>query len=368
MNVLLIVGEKSAENYASLLVDSLKHIRPQWKFYSVCSTLLEEKTTKVLDYSSISVIGIREAFSVASRAFAFLKSVKECLVRCNIDLVILMDFPEFNLRVARFAHSLGIKVVYYTIPQIWAWREYRVRYLMDWCDLIVPILPFERVFLTTRGIDKEKVVYLGHPIMDVLESYIGKPNQREEIVLVMPGSRVSELERNAPIMMEAARRIKERYRSYRFVWILPETAEKSECVGVMKERYPFVEVEREPYGFMKRAMFGILKSGTTTLEAALLGLPMVVSYRVTNFSYMIGKLLVRDIGYISLPNLIAGRKIVKELIQNNSTPDNIEREFNAFRERKGIYGSMERNLEFLRYTLGEASVSMRVARLIASLL
>ncbi len=363
MNTLIVTGERSAENYASLLIDELKK-RGNFKFFSICSTLLEEKTEKIADFRDISIIGAKEALPILKKAIKTLNETKRTIREKEIDLVILLDFPEFNLKIAKFAKKLGKKVVYYITPQVWAWRKYRIKQLDKYTDLIIPILPFERFFFKINNLDK--VVYLGHPLVDILHDKIGK-HKKENIILLMPGSRKSEIELNSKIIFKAAETIKSSVEGFRFVWIYPKHL-PNELKEKLLEDYDFIEVEHDPYEYMDKAFFGILKSGTTTLEASLFGLPMVVVYRVSPTTYRMGKILIKNIRFISLPNLIAGEEIVKELIQNEATEEKIADEFFRIYKNTALYESIRSKLKGLRNILGEYPVTEKIAERIVSIL
>ncbi len=363
MNTLIVTGERSAENYASLLVDELSK-KGDFKFFSICSTLLEKKTEKIADFRDISIIGAKEALPILKKAIKTLNETKRTIKEKDIDLVILLDFPEFNLKIAKLAKKLGKKVVYYITPQVWAWRKYRVKQLDKYTDLIIPILPFERFFFKLNNLSK--VEYLGHPLVDILHGKIGI-HKKENIILLMPGSRKSELELNSRVIFRAAEIIKNNTEGFRFVWIYPKHL-PNELKERLLEDYDFIEIEHDPYEYMDKAFFGILKSGTTTLEAAMFGLPMVVVYKISPASYRMGKILIRNIRFISLPNLISGDEVVKELIQNDATEDKIAEEFFRIYEDKAIYENIRSRLKGLNDILGEYPVTEKIAEKIASIL
>ncbi len=364
MNILIVTGEKSAENYSSLLVDSLLSIDNTLNFYSVCSNILDKKTIKIADYREISIIGIKEAVGVINKAFKLLKIIKKAILENNINVVVLMDFPEFNMRIAKFTSRLGIKTIYYISPQVWAWREYRIKALFKYSNLVIPILPFEKTFFNIKGINKNKVSYCGHPIIDLLhDKLIQKENTRERIILIMPGSRKSEIEHNYKVMFEAAKTLREQLREFQFVWVLPDHIEK-EFANTLLEGFEFLTVEHDPYNLMKKAYLGILKSGTTTLEAAMLGLPMVVVYRISKTSYSLGKLLIKGVKHISLPNLIAGEEIVKEFVGSNISSESIVKECLKICNDPNVYKTIEKKLKGISCVLGEYPVTQKIAQTI----
>lgn len=366
MNILIVTGERSAENYASVLVDELFRIDKDVKIFSICSDILDKKTEKIADYRDISVIGIKEALSVVNKALRLLKLTKKAITDNRIDTVVLMDFPEFNMRIAKFANSLGKKVVYYISPQVWAWRGYRIKALFKYSDFVIPILPFEKTFFNVKGVDKNKLAYFGHPLVDLLHGKIDDGRKREKIVLIMPGSRKTEIEYNYRAMFEAANILKDKMKGFEFIWALPKNINFDYAKRLLYE-FDFIKVENDSHILMKRARLGILKSGTTTLEATMFGLPMVVVYKLSTLSYIFGKLLIKNIKHISLPNIIAGREIVKELIEHEATSENIVQECLKLYNNPVFYEDVRSQLRSVSCVLGEYPVTKKIAQKIYSL-
>ncbi|WP_022670660.1 lipid-A-disaccharide synthase [Hippea alviniae] len=363
MNALIITGERSAENYASLLVDELNR-KGNFNFFSICSNILENKTEKIADYRDISIIGAKEAIGIIKKALRTLSKTKKTIKEQKIELVILLDFPEFNLKIAKFSKKIGAKVVYYITPQIWAWRQYRIKQLIKYTDLVIPILPFERMFFNAKGL--KNIKYFGHPLIDLLHNRIGT-HKKEKIILLMPGSRKSEIEFNYKPIFEAAKLIKEKYEDFEFVWVYPKHLNSS-LRDRIKGEFEFVRVENDSYEFMDKAYFGILKSGTTTLEAALFGLPMVVVYKLSKLSYNIGRMIIKNINYISLPNLIMDKKIVEELIEDRATPSNIFEAFDKIHTDKSERKRVIEQLKNIQTVLGEYPITPKIAEEIVKIL
>ncbi len=366
MNLLIVTGERSAENYASLLVDELSKIDSSINFFSVCSDTLKDKTKQVANFKDISVIGAKEALSIANKAYKLLNNIKSNIIEYKIDMVILMDFPEFNMKIMKFAKKLGKKVVYYISPQLWAWRRYRINALFKYSDLIIPILPFEKTFFNVKKPNQHKIFYAGHPIVDILTKQTTQEEVREDIILIMPGSRKSEINYNSKTMFEAAKIINNNVNDFKFIWIVPKHIEMDFVKDKLKG-YEFIQIEQDSYAFMKKSYFGILKSGTTTLEATLFNLPMVVSYRISKASYYIGKMLIKNIKYISLPNLIYGDEVVKELIEEKATAQAIANEFFRLHRNQSLYKEMQNKLKSVSFVLGEYPVTQKIAKKIYSI-
>ncbi len=365
MSILIALGEKSAENYASLLVDKLENIDPELCIYSICGNLIEKKTKKIADYRDISVIGFKEAMSIVGKALKLLKQVKRFILDNNIDLIVLIDFPEFNIKLARFAKKHNVKVVYYINPKVWAWRSYRMHALFKYSDAIIPILPFEKSFFSIKGMDKNKIFYFGHPIIDLLHNKVGT-HKKQNLILIMPGSRKIEIENNAPVMFEAAKKINDNFSGFEFVWVLPDEFDSEYATDILKG-FEFISIKRNVYDLMDSAYFGILKSGTTTLEAAIFALPMVVVYKLSKISYFLGKILINNVRFISLPNIISGKMIVKELIEDSANADTIYDEFVRIHSNKTLYNNIKNDLMNIAYSLGEYPVTDKIAKKIYSM-
>ena len=366
MSILISLGEKSAENYASLLIDKLKNIDSKLYIYSICGSLIEKKTEKIADYRDISVIGFKEALSIAGRALKLLKQTKSFILKNNIKLIILIDFPEFNMKLARFAKKHNITVVYYINPKVWAWRSYRMHALFKYSDAVIPILPFEKTFFSIKGMDRDKIFYFGHPMTDLLHNKVGT-HKKQKLILIMPGSRKIEIENNADVMFKAASKIHSNFSGFEFAWVLPDEFD-DEYVSEKLNGFEFISIKRGVYELMDKAYFGILKSGTTTLEAAMFALPMVVVYKLSKISYFLGKILINNVRFISLPNIISGKMIVKELIEDRADENAIYNEFVRIHSDEAIYNNMKNDLMGVAHSLGEYPVTDKIAKKIYSMI
>jgi len=364
MSILISLGEKSAENYASLLVDKLKNIDTELHIYSICGNLIEKKTEKIADYRDISVIGFKEALSIAGKALKLLKQVKRFILDNSINLIVLIDFPEFNMKLARFAKKHNVKVVYYINPKVWAWRSYRMHALFKYSDAVMPILPFERSFFSIKGMNKNRIFYFGHPMVDLLHNKVGT-HKKQNLILIMPGSRKIEIENNAPDMFKAAKKINDNFSGFKFVWILPDEFDSEYAFDKLKG-FEFISIKHNVYDLMDKAYFGILKSGTTTLEATMFALPMVVVYKLSKISFFVGKILINNVKFISLPNIISGKMIVKEFIENDANADTIYDEFVRIHSDKTVYNNMKKDLMNVSHSLGEYPVTDKIAKKIYS--
>ncbi|OSS41593.1 Lipid-A-disaccharide synthase [Desulfurella amilsii] len=366
MKLFLSVGERSAEKYAYLLAKELKNILSNTEILSFGSSLLATQSEKIADYQDISVIGFKEALNILPKAVEILNIIKKTIIQRDVDALILMDFPDFNFQLAKFAKKYHKKVIYYISPQVWAWRKNRIKQLFKYADLIVPILPFERTFFGIQavkyGFKSSKVVYFGHPIIDVLHKHLEQKTKTEKIVLILPGSRMSELHFHTKVFFDAAYLLKKEFDDYRFV-----VATQEHFVGYFEQfikTYPFIEINTDTYGLMKKSTLAITKSGTVTLEAALFGLPSVVAYKLSNLSYLVGKALIHGVGSIALPNIIHGENIIPELIQFNVTAQNIYEQAKLMLENTQYRLQIKRELAQIQYALGQYPITPKIAKAI----
>jgi lipid-A-disaccharide synthase len=366
MKLFLSVGERSAEKYAYLLAQELKKALSSVEILSFGSSLLATQSEKIADYQDISVIGFKEALHILPKAAKILNIIKKTILKRNIDALILMDFPDFNFQLARFAKKYGKKVIYYITPQVWAWRKARIKQLFKYTDLIVPILPFERTFFSVQAAKYDykpsKVVYFGHPILDVLHKDLEQESKTEKIVLILPGSRLSELNFHTKVFFDAAYLLKKEFNDYRFV-----VATQEHFVSYFEQfikAYPFIEISTDTYGLMKQSTVAITKSGTVTLEAALFGLPSVVAYKLSNLSYIVGKALIHGVDSIALPNIIHGENIIPELIQYNATAQNIYKHSKLMLSNTYYRLQIKRKLSQIQYALGQYPITPKIAKAI----
>ncbi len=370
MKLFLSVGEKSAEKYAYLLTLELKKLHNDIEILSFGSDLLATQSKKIADYKDISVIGFKEALNILPKAIKVLNTIKKAIVDNSIEALILMDFPDFNLQLAKFGKKHGKKVIYYITPQVWAWRKSRIKQLFFYADLIIPILPFERLFFNSQSIkynlDSSKVQYFGHPIVDILHTHLEEKTDCENTILILPGSRLSELNFHTKIFFDAANLLKKDFNDYKFVVCIQE--QHMDYMRQFIKDYPFIEIDTDTYTLMKKSKLAIAKSGTVTLEAALFVLPMVVSYRLSNLSYVVGKTLIHGVNYIALPNVIYGKSIVPELIQFRATPNNIYEQAKSILDNSQYRLQIKQQLMQVRYALGQYPITQKIAKAILDFL
>lgn len=369
--ILIVTGEASGDLHGSKVARALKELSPGVKIFAMGGEKLRLAGAEiVVDSSSLAVVGLTEVFArlrTILRALAFLKSF---LLQEKPSLVLLIDFPDFNMRLARTAKKLGVPVLYYIGPQVWAWRSGRVKALARVVQKMAVIFPFEVSFYEAAGVPVE---FVGHPLMDVLGGWgaENKGNGKKEfsgdpIVALLPGSRGKEVSSLLPAMIQAAEIIKEKNPQARFLLPLAPTIGREEVQGLLGGFSAVTVIEGKTYEAISAADLAIVASGTATLETALLGKPMVIVYRVSAPTYWIGRMLIR-VKCIGLANIVAGRKVVPELIQKDACGEKIAAEALKILSDSTYRENMTAELSAIRGKMGNAGAATRVAQMVLEL-
>lgn len=354
MKLYLICGEDSGDLHASNLVAAMRTLQPALEVRGVGGDRLAAQGMTLLAHvRDINFMGFAEVVRNLGTIRALFRTVEADLRTWQPDAIILVDYPGFNLRIAPFAKKLGIPVLYYISPQLWAWKKGRIRIIRQHVDKMFVILPFEKDFYAGEGI---KVEFPGHPLLDAIENQVDVVRE-PDLVALLPGSRGQEIGQMLPVMLAVAARHPE----LRFVIAAaPSQPEATYQKHLARYTNTNVSIVRgQTYPLLLRAHAALVTSGTATLETALLGTPEVVCYKGGWISYQIGKRLV-NVAFISLVNLILGRAAVTELIQGDFTPDRLEAELLRLMEpqqRNRILGEYVA----LRHALGDAGASQRAA-------
>jgi len=324
MKYYIIAGEASGDLHGSNLIRAIHRLDSDADIRCWGGNRMESAgATLVKHYRDLAFMGFIEVVKNLGTILKNLRFCKEDITQYAPDILILIDYPGFNLRIAEWAHKQGIRVAYYISPQVWAWKENRVSRMKACIDKMLVILPFEKEWFRERW--NWDVSYVGHPLVEAVEDERQThPVAAENIIALLPGSRKQEVAKKLPIMLEVSRD----FPDYRFVIAQAPSLDR-EFYGTMTGAYPGVELSAEgTYTLLQRAKAALVTSGTATLETALFHVPEVVCYKGSEISYQIARRLVR-VKYISLVNLIMDRLVVKELIQQDLTAANLSRELSA---------------------------------------
>lgn len=368
--VMIVAGEASGDLLGANLVGALRRQAPGLFVCGIGGHHLRAQGVRILlDASRLAVVGITEVLGKLPVIWEALGCAKKLLQSLRPELLILIDFPDFNLRLARMAKKRGVPVLYYVSPQVWAWRQARVKTIKRRVDHMAVILPFEADFYRAHGVP---VTFVGHPLLDVWGGAPPPPPAADAppVVGLLPGSREGEIRRLLPVMLQAARRLEKRFETIRFlVSAAPMVAREQvqEMVARFPGRAPVVVVADGIAPILRGCHLVLAASGTVTLEAALGGVPMVIAYKVSPLSYRIGKALIR-VKHISLVNLIAGRELVPELIQDQANPADIAAAAAGMLADSQRLASLRAELLTIRSLLGGGGASARVAAIALELL
>jgi len=367
--LLVVAGEASGDLHAARLLAELRRLVPDVEPFGLGGDeLAAAGLERIADSSEISVVGITEAFKVLRRAREIFAELLAEVDRRRPLAAVLVDFPDFNLRLARELAGRGVRVVYYISPQVWAWRRGRVRTIARTVDKMLVVFPFEVDFYAGHDVE---VTHVGHPLVDEVPELPhvwdrGDPAERGEPyrIALLPGSRESEIEANLPLMLEAARRLAERLpvfvRLIRAPTIPAERLEEAIALSGLPVRIS----DRDRYEAIADTHLALCASGTATLEVGLLGTPLVVVYRLSRGTYLAGRALVR-LPHVSLVNLVLGHDVIPELVQVRADPERVAETAAAVLRDPARVAAMRRDLAGLRPRLGERGASARGAREVA---
>jgi lipid-A-disaccharide synthase len=369
---LLVAGEASGDLHAAGLVAALRRRLPQIAIHGIAGREARGAgMTTLVDIAEIATLGLTEVAEKGPALWRSYRMLRREIVERPPDVLVLIDFPEFNLALGAVAKRRGVPVFYYVSPQVWAWRRSRVRKILRRVDRLAVLFPFEPAVYG----NSDKVSFVGHPLLDrvhatrdreaTLAAHGLEPAKR--LVVLLPGSRRREVERMLPEMVGAAERLATRH-PLQFAVVLAPTLSRELVAPLLAGRSVVLPlIEHDPYNLIAAADLVLTASGTATLEVALLECPMVIMYRASPLTYLAGRALIR-VPWIGMPNLIAGRAIVPELIQTEASASNIAREAEAILSDPARQRAVRADLAVVRQALGAPGAADRAAELVLALL
>lgn len=371
---LFSAGEASGDNYGAQLIQALQQLAPGKKFFGMGGERMRAARCELLvNASEVAVVGLAEVVThlrTIRRKFDAL--VSEARKR-RPEAAVLIDFPDFNLRLARKLHQLGIPVFYFISPQVWAWRSGRVKQIRKYVRKMIVIFPFEQEFYKSHGVD---VTYVGHPLAYAPETSISREDfaarysldPAKQWIALLPGSRKKEVQMNLPPMLGAARQLGT---SYEYILPIASTLEGDWLRQQFHSTGIAIKISVNSRLTVKHSRAAVVASGTATVESALAGTPFVVVYRLAPLTWLLGRPLVK-LDTFAMVNLIAGKKIVPELIQQDFTASNVVRELNAIlpegERRRQMLADLKDVRAKLRDTDNSEEPALRAAREILSVL
>lgn len=377
MKVMMIAGEASGDLHGANLAREIAALVPQVRLFGMGGSMMRQAGVRLLfNPMGVSAVGLVEVLKSVGVLRRLLTRLGEVLDKQRPDVLVVIDFPEFNMRLAEMAHNRGIPVVYYISPSVWAWRRGRALKIAHTVKCVCAIFPFETGVYREAG---APVCFVGHPLLDIVKSTVGREQLLPEIGLdpqaplfaLLPGSRNQEIRALLAPMLKAAVRIAAEVPNAQFVVPLAHTVSRDMVGGMIEETVqqggsPRVTlVEGRTYDIVAAADAAVIASGTATLEAAILGTPMVMVYKMSGATFRILRLLVK-IPYVALPNIVAGRQVVPELLQDAVNPERIAQELLAIWRDPVKQAEIRAGLAESVAKLGKPGAVQRAARAVVA--
>jgi lipid-A-disaccharide synthase len=366
--IFIVAGEASGDLHGADLARALVSLDPEVTLSGMGGERMRRAgVTLHVDAGELAAVGITEALSSIPAVLRALGRLRSALDAEDPALLLLIDFPDFNFWLARSSRWMGIPVVYYISPQVWAWRKGRIRTLKRLVKKMLVIFPFEEALYREAGIP---VTFVGHPMLDRLRDIPSREEARhhlgydptDRVIGLLPGSREGEVRHHLPVLREAAAQILQAEPGVRFLLAVSDSLPTGLVQTLLEGSKSAIRpVRGRTYEVMRAADLLITASGTATLEAGLLGTPMVIIYRVSRLTWWVGRLLV-DVPAIGMVNLVAGRRVVPELLQWDFTPEQVARVALELLQSPETLESIRQELQQIRRKLGEEGTSLRAAR------
>lgn len=375
--IFIACGEESGDKHGASLMAALKALDPELEVAGMGGDRMRKEGLVGLDSKAVSVVGlveVAEKFPAILRAY---RTLKAQLMAGSFDAVVLIDLPDFNMHLARVAKRLGLPVIYYISPQVWAWRSSRIKKIARVVDKMLVVFPFEVGLYKDAGVDVE---YVGHPLAGTAVCPLTREQARASlgieaglcVVALLPGSRTGEVKRTLSTLLAAAGVVQRSLEGRRCAFLIPaaDSIDDSMLASIMKEAPPGLDVRivrGRMYEALRAADAAAVTSGTATLETALIGTPMVIIYRMSSFSFMVGKMLI-GVKNVGLPNIIAGKELVPELLQEKATPERIAAELLSLISDESRRLEMTDGFEKIKELLGRGGAAEAAARAIDALI
>jgi lipid-A-disaccharide synthase len=380
--IFLSAGEASGEHYGTLLIPAIRRLIPDAQFFGLGGQRMEDLGfRRIVRAEDVAVMGITEVIRHMPRIYGEYRKLKASIAAERPGAAILIDFPDVNLSLAKHLHRAGVPVIYFVSPQLWAWKKYRIREVQRYVDRMLVIFPFEERFYRERHVE---ATFVGHPLAELPLPTVSRETFARESGLdpskgwigLLPGSRAKEIRLNLPEMLRAAQLLSQNDQRYEFLLPLASTlteAHRAE-VRTMLPKEIKIKVTNDARATLHHARASIVASGTATVEAAIIGNPFLVVYRVSPITYAVAKRVV-DVPHVAMVNLIAERRAVPELIQGDFTAENVVSHLQPLLEDESARAAMQSSLKAISDMLKaegtddpEATAIDRVARVTSQML
>ncbi len=370
MKIMILAGEVSGDIHASALVHELKKELPQAEFLGMGGPLMKKEGVNLFySLKDLAVLGLVEVLKKYLHFRRIFNHLADVLKKEKPAALILVDYPGFNVRFAKVAKKCGVPVLYYISPQIWAWARWRRFVIASRVQKMLVVFPFEKNFYKGTGLDVE---YVGHPLADKLQlSFESVPDvsgigSEEKVVGLLPGSREHEIERLFPLMLQTAEKMVQEDESIQFVASAANPTLKSKIEAMAsKVKLPLKVLQGSLSEVTRECQLVLVASGTATLECGALMVPMIVIYKVSFFTWLLGRLVVR-LPYIGLVNIVRGKKVVPEFIQFEAKASKVAEEALSLLNCPDKSEKMREELQKVRHAIGEKGASVRAAKEVAS--
>ncbi|MFC1576370.1 lipid-A-disaccharide synthase [Candidatus Omnitrophota bacterium] len=365
-SILIVTGETSGDMHASELVKHLKGLNSGLRFYGVGGKGMEAEGVELVErMEKISIIGLSEVFAKLPRIHAAYKKIMAKVSEDHPTLVILIDYPGFNLRIAKMLKAKGIPVIYYITPQVWAWGKSRISLIKKYVDKALVIFKFEEELFKSYGID---ATFVGHPLLDnEKKSSAGKSSfgleEGKFTIALLPGSRTSEVRRKLPLMMKAAAIIAHK-KDAQFTLLKSSSVEDTVYEDILKDSpIPITSIKDDTYGCLSASDFVLTSSGTATLESAIMEKPLIITYKTSLLTAILFKIVART-PYIGLVNVIAKREVAPEILQYDATAEKLASSILSIISSKEKMEKQVRDLKEVKRAIGGPGASKKAAEII----
>ena len=368
--VMICAGEASGDLHGASVAGALKSMNPEIELFGMGGSNMRASGVDIVyDFADIGVMGFVEILRNLPMFFRLRKFLSRIMDEQRPDVLVLIDYGGFHMAMAQAAKKKNIPVVYYICPKAWVWGKWRAKAIAGWVKKIAAIFPFEADIYQEAGASVE---FVGHPLVDIVRPSMDRetayrhfgadPNR--PLLLLLPGSRYQEVSSLLELMLAAARKVMEQLPDCQFYLPVASTIPMDRIESVVKASgVPITFTRNSTYDLMQIADCAIAASGTVTLEAALVGLPSVIIYRVRTATYWLVR-AVADVAHVGLPNIVVGRRILPELIQNDVTAENVSREALRFMTDPAAKAQVKADLQEVRIKLGEPGAVRRVAQIV----
>ena len=372
--IMLVAGEASGDRYGAEIATAILKQYSKLTLFGIGGKAMRAAAVQTfMDINELAVMGFVEVIRHLPRIVKIFRQTKKILTAKNPDMLILIDYPGFNLRLAKVAKKLKIPVLFYISPQIWAWRPGRIKKIVNVIDHMAVIFPFEKALYAQHNVN---VTYVGHPLVERIRQAVDSPTARaqlkldvnDKVITVLPGSRKSETRRLLPILLQTIEKLKQKFSALKFLLVVAPTIDITYIKSLLKNYKADVRlITTDSITAISAADIVLTASGTATLETALLHKPMIVVYKVHPLTAALARCLLR-IPYVSLCNIVAGKKIVPELLQQEANVPNLLRESYRLLEDKNHYLSMKNQLLTINSKLSTTNTANNVAHIALQML